>query len=110
MPNLGPTELLIIALLIMLLFGAKKMPDAARSLGRSMRIFKAETKGMRGEDEDDSPQQAAQQEQQPAQQQPAQQQSSQQQSSQQQQLPPGSDGTVVNGQPVNETERSPESR
>lgn len=105
MPNLGPTELLIIALLIMLLFGAKKMPDAARSLGRSMRIFKAETKGMRGEDEDDSPQQAAQQEQQPAQQQ-----SSQQQSSQQQQLPPGSDGTVVNGQPVNETERSPESR
>lgn len=98
MPNLGPTELIIIALLIMLLFGAKKMPDAARSLGRSMRIFKAETKGMRGEDEDDSPQQAPQQAPQ------------QEQNSQPQQLPPGSDSTVVNGQPVNETERSHESR
>jgi sec-independent protein translocase protein TatA len=33
-----------------LLFGAKRMPDAARGLGRSLRIFKAEMKGM-GEDE-----------------------------------------------------------
>lgn len=52
MPNLGPTELIIIAVVIMLLFGAKKMPDAARSLGRSMRIFKAETKNLHGDEED----------------------------------------------------------
>lgn len=51
MPNLGPTELIIIAVVVMLLFGAKKMPDAARSLGRSMRIFKSETKGLRDDDE-----------------------------------------------------------
>ena len=49
MPNLGPTELIIIAVIIMVLFGAKRLPDSARALGRSMRILKAETKGMRDE-------------------------------------------------------------
>ncbi|MEZ5116714.1 MAG: Sec-independent protein translocase subunit TatA [Candidatus Nanopelagicales bacterium] len=39
-------EWLIIVLLIVLLFGAKRLPDAARGLGRSLRIFKAETKGL----------------------------------------------------------------
>ena len=33
-----------------LLFGAKKMPDAARGLGRSMRIFKSEIKGMQDDE------------------------------------------------------------
>lgn len=51
MGNLGATELIIIAVVIILLFGAKKMPDMARSLGRSMRIIKAETKGMKQDDE-----------------------------------------------------------
>jgi sec-independent protein translocase protein TatA len=50
MPNLGAPEIIIIALVIFALFGYRKLPDAARSIGRSMRIFKAETKGMR-EDE-----------------------------------------------------------
>jgi sec-independent protein translocase protein TatA len=35
---------------LVLLFGASKLPNAARSIGQSMRIFKAETKGMRTED------------------------------------------------------------
>jgi sec-independent protein translocase protein TatA len=52
MPDLGVPELLIIAFIVVLLFGSKKLPDAARSVGRSMRIFKAETKGLR---EDDAP-------------------------------------------------------
>lgn len=52
MGNLGPTELIIIAVVIILLFGAKKMPDMARSLGRSMRIIKAETKGMKQDGEE----------------------------------------------------------
>lgn len=39
-------EWLIIVALILLLFGAKRLPDTARGLGRSLRIFKAETKGM----------------------------------------------------------------
>lgn len=45
--NLGPWEILIIAGVVVMLFGAKKMPQMARSLGQSMRILKAETKGMR---------------------------------------------------------------
>ncbi|ONI79954.1 hypothetical protein ALI144C_24870 [Actinosynnema sp. ALI-1.44] len=47
MGNLGATELLIIAVVVVLLFGTKKMPDMARSLGRSMRILKAETSAER---------------------------------------------------------------
>ena len=41
---------LVLALVVLLLFGAKKMPDMARALGRSMRILKAETKGLREDD------------------------------------------------------------
>ncbi len=51
MPNLGTPELLIIAFVVILLFGSKKLPDAARSLGRSLRIFKAETKGLGQDDQ-----------------------------------------------------------
>ncbi|CAM3973299.1 Sec-independent protein translocase subunit TatA [Kibdelosporangium persicum] len=58
MGNLGPTELIIIAVVIILLFGAKKMPDMARSLGRSMRIIKAETKGMKQDDQEGTAQAA----------------------------------------------------
>ena len=55
MGNLGVPELIIIAVVIILLFGAKKLPDMARSLGKSAKIFKAETKGLRDEDADDTP-------------------------------------------------------
>ena len=37
-------ELVLVVLVIVLLFGARKLPDAARGLGRSLRIFKAEIK------------------------------------------------------------------
>ncbi|KJE23159.1 twin arginine-targeting protein translocase, TatA/E family [Frankia torreyi] len=57
MPNLGTTEIIIIALVVLVLFGSKKLPDAARSFGRSLRIFKAETKGLR---DDEHPAPAAQ--------------------------------------------------
>ncbi len=52
--NLGPMEISLIILAILLLFGYKKLPDASRSLGRSMRIFKGEMKGMK-EDQSPSP-------------------------------------------------------
>lgn len=53
MGNLGPTELLLILLVLVLLFGARKLPDLARGTGRALRIFKAETKGLVDDDEDD---------------------------------------------------------
>ena len=43
-------EIILILLVIVLLFGAKKLPDLARGVGRSLRIFKAETKGMTEEE------------------------------------------------------------
>lgn len=38
--SLGPTELLVVLAIVLLLFGAKKLPDLARSLGKSSREFK----------------------------------------------------------------------
>ncbi len=64
---LGTTEILIIVLAIVVLFGATRLPKAARSLGQSMRIFRAETKGLRSDEEttrqaeQESPQAPAQQ-------------------------------------------------
>ena len=49
--GLGPTELLIIAGIIILLFGAAKLPELARGSGRALRIFKTETKGLMDDDE-----------------------------------------------------------
>ncbi len=51
--NLKGWEWLIIVALILLLFGAKRLPDAARGLGRSLRIFKAETKGLVNNESDE---------------------------------------------------------
>ena len=50
----GP-HLLIVLLVILVLFGGKRLPDAARGLGRSLRIFKSEVKQMRDDDEPSSP-------------------------------------------------------
>ncbi|UER54407.1 Sec-independent protein translocase subunit TatA [Kineosporiaceae bacterium SCSIO 59966] len=50
----NPLLLLVLILIIILVFGAKRLPDAARSLGRSMRIFKSEVKEMREDDDDDT--------------------------------------------------------
>ena len=51
--NLGPTELIIIFGVLVLLFGAKKLPELARGSGRALRIFKAETKGLMEDDDDE---------------------------------------------------------
>ena len=49
--GLGTPELLIILAVLILLFGASKLPELARGSGRALRIFKAETKGL-GDDDD----------------------------------------------------------
>src|SRR4051794_29970675 len=46
MGALKPWHIIIFVVVLVLLFGAKRLPDAARSLGRSLRIIKAETKGL----------------------------------------------------------------
>jgi len=48
--NLGPREVVILLIVVLVLFGAKRLPDSARSLGRSMRIFKSEMKEMTTEE------------------------------------------------------------
>lgn len=54
----SPWSIVVIVLVIVLLFGWKRLPDAARSLGRSMRIFKSEVQQMG--DKDDNPSAASQ--------------------------------------------------
>ena len=48
--NLGAPEILLIVLAVFLLFGYKKLPDASRSIGRSLRIFKGEMGGMKDDE------------------------------------------------------------
>ena len=49
----SPWKVLIVAVVLIVLFGSKKLPFAARSLGRSMRILKAEVSGLHQDDADD---------------------------------------------------------
>ena len=46
-------ELIVILIVIAVLFGDKRLPDSARSLGRSLRIFKSEMKEMKDDDKKD---------------------------------------------------------
>lgn len=50
MGSLRPWHILVLVVVLVLLFGAKRLPDAARSVGRSMRILKAETRGLAEDD------------------------------------------------------------
>ncbi|HEY2167177.1 MAG TPA: Sec-independent protein translocase subunit TatA [Jatrophihabitantaceae bacterium] len=47
----APWHWVILAIVVIALFGYKKLPDASRALGRSLRIFKAEIKGMTEDDQ-----------------------------------------------------------
>jgi sec-independent protein translocase protein TatA len=51
MPSIGPPEIILLFLVLVLLFGAKKLPELARGSGRALRIFKAETKGLMDDDD-----------------------------------------------------------
>jgi sec-independent protein translocase protein TatA len=94
MPNLGAGEWLIILLVIVILFGSAKLPSLARSLGKSMRILKAETKGLHDDDETPAAQKQEQQQ--------------QQQKAAPGQLPSGAqdEGATINGVPLSESERA----
>lgn len=50
MGNIGTAELIIGLVIVVLLFGAKRLPEAARGIGQSLRIFKSEMKGPAADD------------------------------------------------------------
>jgi sec-independent protein translocase protein TatA len=50
MNSLKPWHLLVLAIVFLVLFGSKRLPDSARSLGRSLRIFKSEVQEMNKDD------------------------------------------------------------
>ncbi len=50
--SIGPTELLLILLIVIIIFGARKLPDLGKSLGDGIRNFK---KSMNTKDDDDKP-------------------------------------------------------
>jgi len=52
--GIGPPEIILILLVLVLLFGAKKLPELARGSGRALRIFKSETKGLMDDEDEDS--------------------------------------------------------
>ena len=47
-----PSHILLLLLVLVILFGAKRLPDSAKSLGKSMRIFKSEMKELKDESKD----------------------------------------------------------
>jgi sec-independent protein translocase protein TatA len=52
MPNIGPAEIIIVLVVVLLIFGPKRLPDLGRSLGSGMREFKD---SVTGKDKDDKP-------------------------------------------------------
>ena len=52
MPNIGPTELIIVLVLVLVIFGPKRLPDLAKGLGEGLREFK---KVLQQKDEDEKP-------------------------------------------------------
>jgi sec-independent protein translocase protein TatA len=53
--SLSPWHWMILAAVVILLFGAKRLPDAARSLGKSLRIFKSEVRELQNESKPETP-------------------------------------------------------
>lgn len=52
--NFGPWHWLVLAVVVVVLFGAKKLPDAALSVGKSLRIFKSEIRELHRETDSDT--------------------------------------------------------
>ena len=53
MPNIGPTELIIVLVIVLLIFGPKRLPGLGKQLGDGMREFKDSIAGKGGRDDDD---------------------------------------------------------
>lgn len=53
MSGIGPTEILLVLGVVILLFGGKKLPELARGSGKALRIFKTEVTSLTDDDDDD---------------------------------------------------------
>jgi sec-independent protein translocase protein TatA len=53
-PNIGPTELIIVLVIVLLIFGPKRLPGLGKQLGGGMREFKDSITGKGGHDDDDA--------------------------------------------------------
>ena len=53
MPNIGPMELIIVLVIVLLIFGAKRLPELGKSLGSGMREFKDSITGKDKDKDDD---------------------------------------------------------
>ena len=98
----SPWKILIVAVVLIVLFGSKKLPDAARSLGKSMRILKTEVQDLHHDEPDKAP--PAQAVSAPQNQQQIEQ--LQQQIRDLQQQPTAGGATAANGAPLTETQRT----
>ncbi|MFI9723014.1 Sec-independent protein translocase subunit TatA [Streptomyces sp. NPDC052396] len=58
--GLEPWHLLVVAIVVLVVFGSKRLPDTARALGKSLRILKSETRAMKEESSSAAPQGQAQ--------------------------------------------------
>jgi sec-independent protein translocase protein TatA len=52
MPNIGPLEIIVVLVIVLIIFGPKRLPDLGRSLGRGMREFKDSVTGKDKEEEE----------------------------------------------------------
>ena len=59
MPNIGPTELIIVLVIVLLIFGPKRLPGLGKQLGSGMREFKDSISGKGGRDDEDDDDTAA---------------------------------------------------
>jgi sec-independent protein translocase protein TatA len=60
-PNIGPTELIIVLVIVLLIFGPKRLPGLGKQLGTGMREFKDSISGKGGRDDDDDDAERAEQ-------------------------------------------------
>jgi sec-independent protein translocase protein TatA len=52
MPNIGPIEIIIVLVIVLIIFGPKRLPDLGRSMGRGMREFKDSVTGKNKEQDE----------------------------------------------------------
>ncbi len=55
MPSIGPLEIAIVLIILLVIFGPKRLPELGRSAGEGMRELKASLSGSRDDDKDDEP-------------------------------------------------------